>query len=355
MNRISAVTTALFLSAALASHGQFVRRVFTSVEHLALNGAAALVDGRIRLVPAREGQGGSAWFTTQQSVVDGFDVTFVFQITDPGSNPPFPPGADGLAFVLQNSSTREGGIGGGIGYDGIRNSFAVEFDTYDNNPDGNPEPNNNHVSVHSQGLNANSVNHSTSMGWSTNIPRLASGLRHTARVYYAPGRLEVYLDDMQDPAVVVNVAIDSLLRLSEGKCWMGFTAATGQSWANFDLVEINCGVTMTLRNILFDHDRSVLKPESRTELDRLLVILNDDDRLHAEIAGHTDSNGDEIRNLQLSTARAEAVRAWLVAKGIEPRRLTTHGFGEARPVADNATDAGRAKNRRVDARLWREE
>lgn len=340
----------LLLSA--PSFAQFSRKSFTSVNDLALNGAARLEDGRIRLVPARSGQSGSAWFTTQQSISDGFDVTFSFQITKPGSNYKLPVGADGIAFVLQNSSTREGGKGGGIGYEGIRNSLAVEFDTYDNNGDKNPEPNDNHVSVHSQGEEPNSADHRTSLGWSKNIPRLANGARHTARILYKPGRLEVFIDDLQNPAVTAFVRIDSLIQLTDGKCWMGFTSATGQSWAQFDLLDISCTVSLTLRNILFDNDRATLKEESTPDLTRLLNLIQADSTIQAEVAGHTDSNGDDEHNMQLSTARAESVCAWLAERGVLRGRLTARGFGETRPIADNATEEGRALNRRVEVRLW---
>lgn len=74
-------------------------------------------------------------------------------------------------------------------------------------------------------------------------------------------------------------------------------------------------------------------------------------RLHAEVAGHTDSNGAEQMNLELSTQRAHAVAAYLVSRGVDASRLTARGYGEDEPIAGNDTAAGRMINRRVELRL----
>jgi outer membrane protein OmpA-like peptidoglycan-associated protein len=336
------------------AQAQFNHRSFTSNNDVQLNGNAQKLDGRIRLVSAGESQVGSAWFITKQRVVDGFEATFSFQITNPGSNEGFTPGADGLAFVLQNSSIYEGGAGGGIGYAGIANSMAVEFDTYDNNPDGNPEPNDNHISVQSQGTGVNSADQSASLGWTTKIPALKEGAVHTATIRYVPGRLDVYLDELTKPVVTVSVQIDSLLELDNGTCWIGFTAATGQSWGDFDIISLKNEVLLNIRNIFFDYDRAVLKPASFPELDKLVQILNNDPALKVEIQGHTDDRGSSDYNARLSNDRAGAVRDYLVKKGISAGRVAARGFGADSPIASNATDEGRARNRRVEARLFNE-
>ncbi len=98
----------------------------------------------------------------------------------------------------------------------------------------------------------------------------------------------------------------------------------------------------------FDFDKSVLKPEGKAKLDDLVsktAGLN----LEVIIAvGHTDSVGSDAYNQKLSVRRAEAVKAYLVGKGIEKNRVYTEGKGEKQPVADNKTAEGRAKNRRVE-------
>jgi len=98
----------------------------------------------------------------------------------------------------------------------------------------------------------------------------------------------------------------------------------------------------------FDFDKSVLKPEAKAKLDDL-VGKTSAVALEVIIAvGHTDSVGTDGYNQKLSVARSEAVKAYLVGKGIEKNRVYTEGKGEKQPVADNKTAEGRAKNRRVE-------
>jgi OmpA-OmpF porin, OOP family len=98
----------------------------------------------------------------------------------------------------------------------------------------------------------------------------------------------------------------------------------------------------------FDFDKSVLKPEAKAKLDDL-VSKTSAVALEVIIAvGHTDAVGTDGYNQKLSVRRSEAVKAYLVGKGIEKNRVYTEGKGEKQPVADNKTSEGRAKNRRVE-------
>ena len=103
-----------------------------------------------------------------------------------------------------------------------------------------------------------------------------------------------------------------------------------------------------LYGILFDLDSSVIRPESRPVLDEVLALLQGEPGWGLTIEGHTDSSGTDAHNQTLSEQRAAAIKAYLVAGGIAESRLTTVGLGESRPVADNATEVGRALNRRVE-------
>ena len=98
---------------------------------------------------------------------------------------------------------------------------------------------------------------------------------------------------------------------------------------------------------LFDFDQSTLKPQGKAALDQLLGQLTGMDLEVIVTVGHTDAVGPDAYNQKLSQRRAEAVKAYLVAQGVETNRVYTEGKGETQPVADNTTAAGRAKNRRV--------
>ncbi|MGC3987655.1 MAG: OmpA family protein [Pseudorhodoferax sp.] len=98
----------------------------------------------------------------------------------------------------------------------------------------------------------------------------------------------------------------------------------------------------------FDFDKSVLKPEGRAKLDDLVGKIKGINLEVIIAVGHTDSVGSDAYNQRLSVRRSEAVKAYLVSKGIERNRVYTEGKGEKQPVADNKTAEGRAKNRRVE-------
>ena len=99
---------------------------------------------------------------------------------------------------------------------------------------------------------------------------------------------------------------------------------------------------------LFDFDKAVLKPEGKKQLDDMAAKLKEINLEVIVAVGHTDSVGTDAYNQKLSIRRAEAVKAYLVTKGIEANRVYTEGKGKKQPVADNKTAEGRAKNRRVE-------
>lgn len=105
---------------------------------------------------------------------------------------------------------------------------------------------------------------------------------------------------------------------------------------------------MTLDGVNFEPGSVRLTPDSITILDNAAASLNAWGEVRVEVAGHTDSSHSAAFNLELSRRRAEAVRAYLVKKGVRAERLTARGYGESQPVADNRTAAGRMQNRRVE-------
>jgi len=101
-------------------------------------------------------------------------------------------------------------------------------------------------------------------------------------------------------------------------------------------------------DVLFDFDKSVIKPEGRSKLDDLAGKAKGVNLEVVIAIGHADSIGSDAYNQRLSVRRAESVKAYLVSKGIEPNRVYTEGKGEKQPVASNQTAEGRDKNRRTE-------
>jgi len=120
---------------------------------------------------------------------------------------------------------------------------------------------------------------------------------------------------------------------------------------NIALKPIKAGESIILKNIFFDTDKYVLKPESLVELNKLLDLLRNNTNMHIEISGHTDDVGTEAYNEKLSTMRAKAVYDYLIRNGISPDRLAYKGYGYSRPIDSNLTEEGRANNRRTEFKV----
>lgn len=125
--------------------------------------------------------------------------------------------------------------------------------------------------------------------------------------------------------------------------------------------KVKVGESIVLRNIFFDLDKYSLKPESKTELDRLLQLLEDNPTLVIEISGHTDTQGSAEYNQKLSDDRAKAVVDYLVAFGIARERFEHKGYGESKPQVSDAEilkmkskdqkDAAHGQNRRTEFKI----
>jgi outer membrane protein OmpA-like peptidoglycan-associated protein len=114
------------------------------------------------------------------------------------------------------------------------------------------------------------------------------------------------------------------------------------------LVPIEKGQTIRLNSIFFDIGKATLREESFPELDRLLVLLQQNPKLEIEISGHTDNVGGDASNMKLSNERAEAVTTYLNYRGITVNRIIAKGYGKTKPAATNSTEEGRQLNRRVE-------
>jgi outer membrane protein OmpA-like peptidoglycan-associated protein len=115
--------------------------------------------------------------------------------------------------------------------------------------------------------------------------------------------------------------------------------------------EITEKINFVSHNILFATKSDILSPKSFAALDELVKILKTHPELHLTVEGHTDNVGTAEHNLTLSQNRADAIKIYLLKKGIPDARLTTVGMGMEKPKADNSTSEGRSINRRVELKL----
>jgi len=206
-------------------------------------GNAATVGSVLRVAPASSGQSGAAYSTTAVTLGTNaiFSTTFQFQFTQPGGIDP----ADGITFVLANNTSGLGGAGGGIGYLGVGNSVAIEFDTFNNGGGDNNSSNEVGVDVNgslSSVIQANPYGVVTcDFGSSTSFTNpgcMSNGDIWTATIGYNGSNLTVKVQDGANAAqtIISNYGIDISSFLGTNTAYVGFTSATGAGWENHDIL-----------------------------------------------------------------------------------------------------------------------
>jgi hypothetical protein len=252
----TAAACGLTLAVAAAHADTVTFNDFSSSAGLTLIGSAATAntaDGAVlRMTPAAGDLSGAAYSTAPITLGsnDIFSTTFKFRFTSPGGIDP----ADGITFVLAANPTGLGGLGVGMGYSGVANSVAIEFDTYNNagyglgDNDGNSS---NHVSIDTGGnlTNANLVNvyGNASCGFPGGTPGqnsyatpgcMSNGDVWTATVGYDGSQLSLTLQDGSSAPDVIytDVPLDIAAQLGTNQAYVGFTSGTGAGWENHDLL-----------------------------------------------------------------------------------------------------------------------
>lgn len=117
------------------------------------------------------------------------------------------------------------------------------------------------------------------------------------------------------------------------------------------LKKLEVGKTIVLNNIFYDFDKATLRNESKSELERLVELMNDNKMIKVELSSHTDNRGTDEYNIKLSQARAQSVVDYLINKGISTDRLVAKGYGESLPVTANDTEEGMQQNRRTEFKI----
>src|SRR5450432_788002 len=144
-------------------------------------------------------------------------------------------------------------------------------------------------------------------------------------------------------AISENMNLDSLIK-----------AGYKEIHKDLYLAPIEIGQVVRLNNVFFDNDKFDLRSESFIELDRVVQLLKENPAIEIELSAHTDSNGSDEHNFKLSDNRAKSVREYIISKGIDAKRMVSHGYGETKPVATNETDEGRQLNRRVEFTIMKD-
>jgi len=169
------------------------------------------------------------------------------------------------------------------------------------------------------------------------------------------------ISDMLTGEFLLTLPVDKDYALNVSKSGylfysMNFSLNSNNDFANpqrllIPLQPIAVGEKVVLRNIFFETDKFDLLPDSKVELGKLISFLLKNQAMSVEIGGHTDNEGSDAHNLVLSGNRAKAVYDYLIANGIDSKRLSYKGYGETIPVESNASPEGRAKNRRTEFKV----
>lgn len=219
----------LLMSLPTKAQYAFNYKNFSNAPLLTLEEAAYKKDKYVVLTPNEAGKRGGLWHDKKVKVRDGFSTSFSFRMHKGGVDfESDQKGADGIAFVIHSNpkATGMGNHGGGIGYEGIPNSIAIEFDNWQNGEWG--EPNDNHVALHTLGTAPNSSGKAKAIN--SDLPTtLENGEIHQVRIEYEKGVIKVFLNETQ----VLNHTIDigKTLNLDNETAWVGFTSSTGAAYS----------------------------------------------------------------------------------------------------------------------------
>ena len=320
-------------------------------------------DNCFRLTEAVDWAGGSIWYRDAIDLNMPFEMELNLMLGCKDRD-----GADGMVFIFHPYAMMTGRPGEGMGYSGLRPSLGIELDTWENEHLGDPPQD--HIAILYDGSPAHWYN----LAGPVKLPNLEDCRPHRMYVKWDPKYqlLSIAIDGVERIRYKGDIIQEAFGGNSE--VYWGVSAATGRynnrqeiCFEKLEFARVNPIARLTpmqitqlkknegllLDRVQFPSGQTSLTSQTTSELDKLVSYLSQNTEYGIEVAAHTDASGSEAGNLRISQARADAIKRYLVSKGIDVKRIYAFGYGEAAPIATNATPEGRSKNRRVAFSIFR--
>ncbi len=300
-NTIITIFLYFFLSSLSAQSVFFDYKTFKKTDGLSLSSDAKVVKNKIELTPAQKNRRGGVWFADKKiPVSDTFQIEFCFRIHKNGGSGPSGKGGEGLAVVIHNNEyhAKNGSKGEGLGYAGIPNSIAIEFDAQDTE-----DMEAQHISVQTNGVDENSFEKEYSIA-AMKLEKLdlKDGKLHHVKISYSNYQMSIFVDNKKILRFPFNILHH--INLDSGKAWVGICAATGDTYA---VHELSCfTMQSTQKKITYEEGREVSNTKKMTVQTKILKIrVWDNNQEDGDIISIKLNDKWVIRHFTLSNAGDE--------------------------------------------------
>lgn len=333
-----------------------------SPEDFELSGSTVqLGDNCFRLTPNQDWTTGSLWNRTPIDLKHSFDMEIDVRLGCVDHD-----GADGIVFIFYPHSKRTGQAGEGIGFGGLNPSLGIEMDTWENDYLGDPWYD--HIAIIANGKVAHYNNLTKPVPIKSDKGNIEDCAKHRLKVVWeaTTKTLTVFFDGASKMSIQKDL-VREIFNGNSNVFW-GFTAATGGSsnihevcLEKLEIIKVEstelddsvqesllAGDCINLKNIEFESGKTVLKPDSKKELNKVVSFLKYNSKHKLSLYGHTDSVGSQAANKSISQKRADVIKDYLISKGIPKSRISAIGVGEKYPVSNNSTEQGKKENRRIE-------
>ncbi|MEM1325656.1 MAG: OmpA family protein [Bacteroidota bacterium] len=315
-------------------------------------------DQCFRLTPDEQWTAGSLWYREAIDLASPFELSLNVMMGCKNDS-----GADGIVLVFSPRPTRTGWAGEGMGFAGLSPSIGIEIDTWEN--DHLYDPAQDHIAIMANG----NIRHGADLAGPKVVPNLEDCRQHNLSIRWSPTSQKLTVSVDGKSTLTHSGDIVQTIFGGNSTVYWGITAATGR-YSNkhefcikkiehsspmpsytFDQATFRAlmqGNNVTLPGVQFASGSVRLSDEAQADAERLYRFLKKNPKHHVSIDAHTDSSGAAATNKNLSQQRADALKEYLLKKGISKSRIRSNGHGERFPIASNNSSAGRSKNRRVD-------